>query len=89
MAILKLTVCCVCVCTYYVYVCVCVCACVQIFQYFDELELCNPLRSKRSIHKIGAYKPCIPDNFVIDISFYVQVLSTSLLVTFHQSIGQS
>ena len=48
---------------------VCVCACVQIFLYFDELELCNPLGSKRSIHKIGAYKPCIPDNFVLDISF--------------------
>ena len=58
-----------CLCVHILCVCVCVCACVQIFLYFDELELCNPLGSKRSIHKIGAYKPCIPDNFVLDISF--------------------
>lgn len=25
----------------------------QIFLYFDELELCNPLGSKTKIHKLG------------------------------------
>lgn len=27
----------------------------QICLYYDELELCNPLGSKRSIHKIGRF----------------------------------
>lgn len=27
----------------------------QIFLYFDDLELCNPLGSRRTIHKIGAF----------------------------------
>ena len=30
----------------------------QIFLYYDELELCNPLCSKRSIHKIGIIFYC-------------------------------
>ena len=25
----------------------------QICLYFDELEVCNPLRSKRTLHKLG------------------------------------
>ena len=39
--------------------CLCVCICHenyyiwQIFLYYDELELCNPLGSRRGVHKIG------------------------------------
>ena len=29
---------------------------IQIFLYFDELKLCNPLGSKRTKHKIGNIK---------------------------------
>lgn len=25
----------------------------QIFMYYDDVEICNPLGSKRSIHKLG------------------------------------
>lgn len=27
----------------------------QIFMYFDELEICNPLGSKARIHKLGLF----------------------------------
>ena len=30
----------------------------QIFFYFDELELCNPLGSKTKTHKLGSVKLC-------------------------------
>ena len=72
-----------CVCTYYVYVCLCV----QIFLYFDELELCNTLRSKQSIHNVYANHVYLTISY-LTLFFYVQVLSTSLLVTFHRSTGE-
>ena len=28
----------------------------QVFFYYDELEVCNPLGSKTKIHKLGKYK---------------------------------
>ena len=31
----------------------------QIFLYFDELEVCNPLGSKRIKHKIGKLSHCM------------------------------
>ena len=31
----------------------------QIFLYFDEVELCNPLGSKAKIHKLGMCFLCI------------------------------
>lgn len=30
----------------------------QIFLYYDELEICNPLGSKVKIHKLGMYTVC-------------------------------
>ena len=38
----------------------------QICLYFDELEVCNPLASKRSIHKIGnCYSKLIITLFIL------------------------
>lgn len=31
----------------------------QIFLYYDDLEICNPPGSKRSVHKIGILLACV------------------------------
>ena len=42
----------------------------QIFFYFDELEICNPLGSKAKIHKLGRFMYI--NNNVVIISVYLQ-----------------
>ena len=39
----------------------------QLILYYDELELCNPLGSRRKKHKVGTYTSCIT---VIVIALY-------------------
>ena len=48
----------------------------QIFLYFDELEICNPLGSKAKIHKLGGYLPVLMSIFVYFTSYRYILLHT-------------
>lgn len=77
----------------------------QIFLYYDDIEMCNPLGSHTKKHKLGKGSVCAAYmSFCVggsvDLSRklmrslcvytpYLQVSSISCLATFTQSIGQS
>ena len=47
----------------------------QLILYYDELELCNPLGSRRKKHKIGALFVLCALPFIIIVSKYTMVSS--------------